>query len=62
MITQESMMSDADAAVDIYSKLEQDIYVRIIHTLKTTNFDTVDNKNVLRWQIEQLSKMGVLNK
>lgn len=62
MITQESMMHDANAAVDIYSKLEQDIYARIIQTLKTTNFDTVDSQNVLRWQVEQLSKMGVLNK
>ena len=62
MITQESMMHDANAAVDIYSKLEQDIYARIINTLKTTKFDTVDSKNVLRWQVEQLSKMGVLNK
>lgn len=62
MITQESMMHDADAAVDIYSKLEQSIYARIIQTLKTTNFDTVDSQNVLRWQVEQLSKMGVLNK
>lgn len=62
MITQESMMHDANAAVDIYSKLEQDIYARIIQTLKTTKFDTVDSKNVLRWQVEQLSKMGVLNK
>ncbi|MEG6580787.1 phage minor capsid protein [Lactiplantibacillus plantarum] len=55
-------MHDANAAVDIYSKLEQDIYARIIQTLKTTNFDTVDSQNVLRWQVEQLSKMGVLNK
>lgn len=62
MITQESMMHDANAAVDIYSKLEQDIYARIINTLKTTKFDTVDSQNVLRWQVEQLSKMGVLNK
>ena len=62
MITQDSMMHDANAAVDIYSKLEQDIYARIIQTLKTTNFDTVDSKNALRWQVEQLSKMGVLNK
>lgn len=62
MITQDSMMHDASAAVDIYSKLEQDIYARIIQTLKTTNFDTVDSKNVLRWQVEQLAKMGVLNK
>lgn len=62
MITQESMMHDAGAAVDIYSKLEQDIYAKIINTLKTTKFDTVDSKNVLRWQIEQLAKMGVLNK
>ncbi|MCG0634727.1 capsid protein [Lactiplantibacillus plantarum] len=62
MITQESMMHDANAAVDIYSKLEQDIYARIIQTLKTTKFDTVDSQNVLRWQVEQLSKMGVLNK
>lgn len=62
MITQESMMHDANAAVDIYSKLEQDIYARIIKTLKTTKFDTVDSQNVLRWQVEQLSKMGVLNK
>ncbi|MGQ0476636.1 phage minor capsid protein [Lactiplantibacillus plantarum] len=62
MITQDSMMHDANAAVDIYSKLEQDIYARIIQTLKTTNFDTVDSQNVLRWQVEQLSKMGVLNK
>lgn len=62
MITQESMMHDAGAAVDIYSKLEQDIYARIIQTLKTTNFDTVDSQNALRWQVEQLAKMGVLNK
>ena len=62
MITQDSMMHDANAAVDIYSKLEQDIYARIIQTLKTTKFDTVDSQNVLRWQVEQLSKMGVLNK
>ncbi|WP_316242737.1 phage minor capsid protein [Lactiplantibacillus plantarum] len=62
MITQDSMMHDASATVDIYSKLEQDIYTRIIQTLKTTKFDTVDSKNVLRWQVEQLSKMGVLNK
>jgi hypothetical protein len=62
MITQDSMMHDANAAVDIYSKLEQDIYARIIQTLKTTSFDTVDSQNVLRWQVEQLSKMGVLNK
>lgn len=62
MITQDSMMHDANAAVDIYSKLEQDIYARIIDMLKTTNFDTVDSKNVLRWQVEQLAKMGVLNK
>lgn len=62
MITQDSMMHDANAAVDIYSKLEQDIYARIINTLKTTKFDTVDSQNVLRWQVEQLSKMGVLNK
>ena len=62
MITQDSMMHDANAAVDIYSKLEQDIYARIIQTLKTTKFDTVDSKNALRWQVEQLSKMGVLNK
>ncbi|WP_353986597.1 phage minor capsid protein [Lactiplantibacillus plantarum] len=62
MITQDSMMHDASAAVDIYSKLEQDIYARIIQTLKTTKFDTVDSKNALRWQVEQLSKMGVLNK
>ncbi|WP_316242684.1 phage minor capsid protein [Lactiplantibacillus plantarum] len=62
MITQDSMMHDANAAVDIYSKLEQDIYARIIDTLKTTKFDTVDSKNVLRWQVEQLAKMGVLNK
>lgn len=62
MITQESMMHDANAAVDIYSKLEQDIYARIIQTLKKTDFDTVDSKNVLRWQVEQLAKMGVLNK
>lgn len=62
MITQDSMMHDASAAVDIYSKLEQDIYARIIQTLKTTKFDTVDSQNVLRWQVEQLSKMGVLNK
>ncbi|WP_319005857.1 phage minor capsid protein [Lactiplantibacillus pentosus] len=62
MITQDSMMHDASAAVDIYSKLEQEIYARIIQTLKTTKFDTVDSKNVLRWQVEQLAKMGVLNK
>lgn len=62
MITQDSMMHDVNAAVDIYSKLEQDIYARIIQTLKTTKFDTVDSKNVLRWQVEQLAKMGVLNK
>ncbi|MFX0552969.1 phage minor capsid protein [Lactiplantibacillus plantarum] len=62
MITQDSMMHDANAAVDIYSKLEQDIYARIIQTLKTTKFDTVDSQNVLRWQVEQLAKMGVLNK
>ncbi|MFO1546817.1 phage minor capsid protein [Lactiplantibacillus plantarum] len=62
MITQDSMRHDADAAVDIYSKLEQGIYAKIINTLKTTKFDTVDSKNVLRWQVEQLSKMGVLNK
>lgn len=62
MITQDSMMKDANAAVDIYSKLEQDIYAQIIHTLKTTKFDTVDSDNVLKWQVEQLSKMGVLNK
>ncbi|VDG26354.1 phage minor capsid protein [Lactiplantibacillus mudanjiangensis] len=61
MITQDSMMKDANAAVDIYSKLEQDIYAQIIHTLKTTKFDTVDSDNVLKWQVEQLSKMGVLN-
>lgn len=62
MITQDSMMHDANAAIDIYSKLEQDIYARIIQTLKTTKFDTVDSQNALRWQVEQLSKMGVLNK
>lgn len=37
MITQDSMMHDANAAVDIYSKLEQDIYARIINTLRQPN-------------------------
>lgn len=62
MITQESMMSDVDAAIGIYSKLEQDIYAKIINTLKTTKFDAVDSTNVLKWQVEQLAKMGVLNR
>ncbi len=55
-------MKDADASIGIYSKLEQDIYAKIINTLKTTKFDTVDSTNVLRWQVEQLAKMGVLNR
>ncbi|BDZ31239.1 phage minor capsid protein [Lactiplantibacillus brownii] len=62
MITQDSMMKDANAAVDIYSKLEQDIYVRIIRALKSSSLDQVDSNNAVRWQVEQLSKMGVLNK
>lgn len=60
MITQDSMQHDADASIGIYTKLEQDIYAKLIDTLKHTRYSKVDKNNALAWQLEQLSKMGVL--
>ena len=62
MITPNSMQQDANSAIDIYAQMEQDIYALIFKTIKTTKYDSVDADNVLAWQLEQLSKMGVLNK
>ncbi|QFG46741.1 capsid protein [Lapidilactobacillus dextrinicus] len=62
MITPNSMQQDANSAIDIYAQMEQDIYALIFKTIKTTKYDSVDADNALAWQLEQLSKMGVLNK
>lgn len=60
MITENDMQSKADSIVNLYSNLQNEIFNRIIFYLKDSNYKNVGKDNVLMWQTEQLSKMGML--
>lgn len=60
MITQNYMQNKADNIVNLYSNLQNEIFNRIIFYLKDSNYKNVGKDNVLLWQAEQLSKMGML--
>lgn len=55
------MQNKADDINNLYSNLQNEIFNRIIFYLRDSNYKNVGKDNVLSWQIEQLSKMGMLN-
>jgi len=55
------MQDKADDINNLYSNLQNEIFNRIIFYLRDSNYKNVGKDNVLSWQIEQLSKMGMLN-
>ncbi|MFD1418536.1 phage minor capsid protein [Companilactobacillus keshanensis] len=60
MINENYMQNSADDITSLYSNLEKQIFNRIIFYLKDSNYKDVNKDNVLMWQAEQLSKMGML--
>jgi len=60
LITENDMQNKADSIASLYSNLQNEIFNRIIFYLKDSNYKNVGKDNVLMWQTEQLSKMGML--
>nr|WP_238333658.1 phage minor capsid protein [Companilactobacillus mishanensis] len=54
------MQQKADSITELYTGLQSDIFNRIIYYLNESKYKNVDKDNVLMWQAEQLSKMGLL--
>lgn len=52
----------AQQIVDLYANLQQQIFSLLINALKTSKFKEIDASNVMQWQLEQLSKAGMLTK
>jgi hypothetical protein len=50
----------ADGIVDLYSQLQQQIFDKIINILNQSNYSEVNADNVMEWQLDQLSKAGML--
>lgn len=61
MITPDDMFRQANTISNIYSELEDRIFRIIIRALKDSRFKNIKKEEVLIWQLQQLSKMGVLN-
>ncbi|MGI1808861.1 phage minor capsid protein [Pediococcus pentosaceus] len=60
MITEKDMANKANSIVDLYSELQQQIIFRIVDLIHDSKFDSVDENNVLLWQVEQLNRAGLL--
>lgn len=58
-ITPKVMQSKADKIGDTYAKLEQDVFAELI---KAIDAKDLNKENALLWQVQQLNKMGALNK
>ncbi len=61
MNARDKMQNDGDNIINLYSELQDRIFNEIIKALKRANFANVKKEDVLKWQIEQLNNMGVLN-
>lgn len=61
MNARDKMQSAGDNIINLYSELQDRIFNEIIKALKRADFANVKKEDVLRWQIEQLNQMGVLN-
>lgn len=61
MNARDKMQVAGDNIINLYSELQDRIFNEIIKALKRADFANVKKEDVLRWQIEQLNQMGVLN-
>lgn len=61
MNARDKMQIDGDNIINLYSELQDRIFNEIIKALKRADFANVKKEDVLKWQIEQLNQMGVLN-
>ncbi|HJE97928.1 MAG TPA: phage minor capsid protein [Ligilactobacillus acidipiscis] len=53
---------EAQALIDKYANMQQDIFDILIKQLQQTNMSEITADNVLQWQLEALSKTGALTK
>lgn len=53
---------ETQALIDKYANMQRDIFDILIKQLKQTNMSEITANNVLQWQLEALSKTGVLTK
>lgn len=58
----ERFEKEAGKIADMYSALEDQIFGLIIKALKDGDYKHVDKKDVVLWQMEQLQKIGQLNR
>ena len=61
MNARDKMQIDGDNIINLYSELQDRIFNEINKALKRADFANVKKEDVLKWQIEQLNQMGVLN-
>ncbi len=61
MTARDRMQQAGDNIINLYSNLEERIFSEIINALKNADFANVAKEDVLKWQLDQLNKMGVLN-
>ncbi|MFT8491568.1 phage minor capsid protein [Oenococcus sicerae] len=50
----------ADNIIDMYAKMQQDIFNLLIDAVKGQGDMEINKNNVMQWQLEQLSKAGML--
>lgn len=55
------MQQQAEEIASLFTDLQQQIFDRIIGYLNSSEYSEVDTTNVLLWQAEQLSNVGMLN-
>lgn len=60
MLTEGELQQQAESITDLYAEMQQQIFDRIIYYLKDSIYTKVQKDNILLWQAEQLSKMGML--
>lgn len=58
----ERFEKEAGKIADMYAALEDQIFGLIIKALKDGNYQSVDQKDVVMWQMKQLQKIGQLNR
>ena len=61
MTARDRMQQAGDNIINLYANLEERIFSEIINALKSADFANVAKEDVLKWQLDQLNKMGVLN-